>query len=57
MDIPASQESLVIQYSINTHPRNCNHFVCWQNSSKPTNIGTLKILPTDVKSYTAKIEL
>ena len=26
-------------------------FVCRQNSSEPTNIGTLKILPADVKSY------
>ena len=25
--------------------------VCRQNSSEPTNIGTLKILPADVKSY------
>ena len=29
----------------------CNRFVYRQNSSEPTNIGTLKILPTDVKSY------
>ena len=30
---------------------NCNRFVCRQNSSEPTNIGTLKILPADIKSY------
>ena len=29
----------------------CNRFVCRQNSSEPANIGTLKILPADVKSY------
>ena len=29
----------------------CNCSVCRQNSSKLTNISTLKILPADVKSY------
>ena len=29
----------------------CSRSVCRQNSSEPTNISTLKILPADVKSY------
>ena len=47
----------VVVHVINPHLRvgrvegYCNRFVCGQNSSKPTDIGNLKILLEGIKSY------